>query len=694
MKFTCLSEGKGYHFPACHILCVSGFRILFDFPLDLSALTVFSPIPIEPLTKYHEEKCPESFESTQIKRRKIEKSLVADDLIHAEPYFKTIKTLQSWNISFIDIVLISSPMGMLGLPFLTRNKGFTAKIYVTDAAARLGQLMMEDLVAMHKELRLVYGPGQSGGPQWMKWNELEFLPVELKEVILGKDGTDFGGWMPLYSADDVKECLHNVRSLKYGEEVCYNGTLLIKGLSSGLEIGSCNWSITTPKGKIVYLSSSIFTSEICMNFDFLPLQGSDVFLYSDFTITNKGNIEDDIGSSSLVADDSSENDEIGVVVNSLANTAECTEETEKLSFLCSCALDSVKSGGSVLVSIGRIGIMIQLLEQIAVLLESSDLEVPIFVISSVAEELLAVSNIIPEWLSKQRQDRLYSGQPLFAHVELLKRKRVHLFPEIHSCSLLKMWQEPCVIFCPHWSLRIGPVVHFLQRWCGDPNSLLVMEEGVDPNLSLLPFSPMEMKVVQCSFLSGIASTKIKPLMKILQPTCVLFPEKMGKIIGNLNQSSSMIYYSENQTVLVPKPKSFSELNIAVELASLLQCANIGKEDLTVARLKGELSVERGQYHLLMQKEQALSSQKRPLLYFGRVDINLLEEALKKMGVITAATPEAMDTSPRSENVHMLQVLEPVKALIEVTESETVVSTSDEFLAARISEAVRNILYVV
>ena len=125
---TCLSEGKGYHFPACHILSVSGFRILFDFPLDLSSLPVFSPIPIESLTNYREEQCPETLESTLIKRRKIEKSLDADDLLHSEPYYRTIKNLQSWNISFIDIVLISSPMGMLGLPFLTRNKDFTAKV--------------------------------------------------------------------------------------------------------------------------------------------------------------------------------------------------------------------------------------------------------------------------------------------------------------------------------------------------------------------------------------------------------------------------------------------------------------------------------------------------------------------------------------------------------------------------------------
>ncbi|PHT60172.1 hypothetical protein CQW23_02535 [Capsicum baccatum] len=44
MKFTCLSEGKGYHFPPCHIVNRCGFRVLIDCRLDLSALAVFSPL--------------------------------------------------------------------------------------------------------------------------------------------------------------------------------------------------------------------------------------------------------------------------------------------------------------------------------------------------------------------------------------------------------------------------------------------------------------------------------------------------------------------------------------------------------------------------------------------------------------------------------------------------------------------------
>lgn len=71
------------------------------------------------------------------------------------------------------------------------------QVYATEAAARIGQLMMEDLVNMHKEFREFYGP-EAEAPTWMKWDNLELLPLELKKTVFGADGTDFGSWMRLY----------------------------------------------------------------------------------------------------------------------------------------------------------------------------------------------------------------------------------------------------------------------------------------------------------------------------------------------------------------------------------------------------------------------------------------------------------------------------------------------------------------
>lgn len=63
---------------------------------------------------------------------------------------------------------------------------------------------------------------------------------------------------------------------------------------------------------------------------------------------------------------------------SILNTDEHLEEREKLSYLCSCATDSLQAGGSVLISINRVGVVLQLLEQISPSLESLTPKVAIY----------------------------------------------------------------------------------------------------------------------------------------------------------------------------------------------------------------------------------------------------------------------------------------------------------------------------
>ena len=65
-----------------------------------------------------------------------------------------------------------------------------------------------------------------------------------------------------------------------------------------------------------------------------------------------------------------------MIAESLLNTDESLEEMEKIAFICSCSIDSVKAGGLVLIPMGRLGIVLQLLEQISISLESANLKVP------------------------------------------------------------------------------------------------------------------------------------------------------------------------------------------------------------------------------------------------------------------------------------------------------------------------------
>ncbi|KAM1018300.1 hypothetical protein FF1_039789 [Malus domestica] len=687
MKLTCLSKGGGYHLPPCHILNICGFTILLDCPLDLSALTIFSPIPSSSEASYLDKESPNSLNCSDLldleeplfrKRQKVEKSLDADDLICAVPWYKTVNNLHLWNTSFIDAVLISSPMGMLGLPFITQMKGFSAKIYVTEATARLGQLMMEDLVSMHMEIRQLFGPEESSFPQWMKWEVLKLLPSSLRRLVLGKDGGELGGWMPLYSAADVKDCMQKFLRVKYAEETCYNSTLILKAFSSGLEIGSCNWTIKSPKGSVGFISSSIFDSAHAMNFDYHDLQGNDMMIYSDFSFLDAAeHVESDF-------DNASDCQELA---KSLLNIDDSLEERDKLTFICSCVIDSVKAGGSVLIPISRLGIILQLLEQISSSLDVLNLKVPMYIISSVAEELLAFTNIVPEWLCKERQEKLFCGEPLFAHVMLINEKKLHVFPTVHSPKLLMNWQEPCIVFSPHWNLRLGPAVHLLRRWCGDQNSLLILESGPDVELSLLPFKPMEMKVLQCSFLSGIRLQKVEALLKILEPKVVLLPEDLKPNSSSITNSFSTFHYRVNETLRIPSLKDNSELEMATDLATQFKWRNLKQGNMKMTRLNGEFFVDHGRQRVLSGNLE--SSESRPLVHWGSPSLEKLLLVLSTRGI--KATLGEAPSGSESRSASLVHVHHPNQALVEVRETITVISTADESLASLIFEAIGSVL---
>ncbi|KAK9141256.1 hypothetical protein Scep_010937 [Stephania cephalantha] len=491
---------------------------------------------------------------------------------------------------------------------------------------------------------------------------------------------------------DVNECMRKVQTLKYAEEACYNGALVIKAFSSGLDIGTCNWTISSSKSRIAYLSSSIFYSLHAMSFDYHSLRGNDLVLFSDFSSMMDTDSSGGLcaSQSSMTIDSMNLSDEntSEATINALANTNESSDAMDKLAFICSCAVDSVGNGGSVLIPFGRVGIMLQLLEQMFASLESSSLEVPVFIVSSVAEEMLDFTNVVPEWLCKERQEKLYSGEALFGHAKQIKAKKLHLFPAIHSADLVKMWREPCIVFTPHWSLRLGPVVHLLQRWCQDPNSLLVMEHGTGAELALLPFSPMAMKVLRCSFLSGIMMQELQPLLDFLQPNVILFPKDLPAAhLSSIGSSFSLHPYSENEIMNVPNTRNDHEIKLDKKLALQLLPRMIGEGPIAIARLRGKLELNHGEHILRSCRESLDSSQSHMQLHWGSLDPNLLEKALQKKGIDGSWSAN----TGANDGIHVFRIANPSSALIEIHAMYTIISSADETLSSLLVEAVSSVL---
>ncbi|TVU36110.1 hypothetical protein EJB05_18026, partial [Eragrostis curvula] len=599
---TCLSTGGGgggsYHSPASHILEADGMRLLLDCPIDLFALAAFAPVPL---------------------------AGDAEGLIRAVPRYWAPAAAAAAEAGGVDAVLVSSAMGMLGLPFLTGLPGFAhTKVYGTEVAVRIGKLMMEELVEMHREFVRYYGPDTVETPEWMEGEKLIELISLLQKPVIEDEGKDLTSLMPLYSPANIEECMQKIKTVKYGEEVCFNGILMLKAYSSGLELGNCVWSIKGLRASITYLPSSVFVSAHALDFDYGSLKENDIILFSDLSSLNDMD-KDNEKLDEHAMDETDENSSY------LCNNDDIKEEIERISFVCSCIIDAIQSGGSVLVPIGRLGVILLLLEHLSELLNSSGMKVPIFMISESAEEIIPYTNALPEWLCKSRQEKLFSGEALFGHVELLKEGKLVMFPHLFSKGLLAAWKEPCIVFCPHWSLRLGPAVHLLRRWHADKRCLLVLEQGIDAELSLKPFMPLSIQVLECAFLSGVKVRKIDPLLGVLKPKFVLLPEDLKSRCPVKERPWSLLYYSRGQTIEVPNIREDFEVHLATNVAFGLQPRQLDGTT-AVARLRSKLLVSNGQY-MLAAAEKPKNQSKRHLLHWGAVDPDRLLSALQEKGMV-------------------------------------------------------------
>ncbi|KAK1669073.1 hypothetical protein QYE76_057232 [Lolium multiflorum] len=675
MKLTCLAvpgSSGGYHVPASHLLELEGLRLLLDCPVDLSALAAFAPLPLDT------------------------GSGDAGDLIRAVPYYWSPAAAAAANAGGVDAVLVSSATGMLGLPFLTRLPSFAnTKVYATEVAARIGKLMMLDLVEMHFEFVRYYGPDMDGTPKWREREKLSKLLSLLQKIGIEDEGNDLSPLMPLYSAANIEECMQKIQPIKYGQEVCFNGMLMLKASSSGLELGNCAWSLEGPRASITYLPSTVFVSAHALDCDYNSLKENDVILFSDFSSLNVMDEDDEnLGENAMLCDDSvSREDGVGEDENVqiLCKNDDIAEEIERISFICSSIMDTIKSGGSVLVPIGRLGVILLILELISETLHSFDRKVPIFMISGAAEKMIAFTNAVPEWLCKQRQEKLFSGEALFGHVELLKEDKLSMCPHLYSKALLAAWKEPCIVLCPDLSLRHSTVVHLIRRWHTDKRNLLVLEEGVDVELALKPFMPAAIQVLECSFLSGIKAGKINPLLAVLKPKLVLFPEEM-KSRCQLKEDApwSFLYYSKGKTIEIPNTREEFEVQLAANVALGLQPRQLDGT-IAVARLRAKLHLSNGQYMLVAPKDRPDGQSKQQLLHWGAVDAGRVLLALQEKGMSCSFS---VDDGGLVGCERSVLVTSPGDALVKMMSERTVIYCDDEDVTKQIYDAIGSVCNVI
>ncbi|CAK9860072.1 unnamed protein product [Sphagnum jensenii] len=699
---------------SCHLLEICQTRVLLECPLDLSVLAIFLP----------------SFESVQDEGKQKHKSHTdvmsaslsflkensGQVLIEGEPWYKTAE-LGLVEVALLDAVVVSNPLGLLGLPFLTKNPDFSAKIYMTEATAKIGQLMMEELVNMHAECIQVHGRSRDGQlPSWLNISTLDTLPAILRDSIVGRSLAGRANWHLLYNKADIRDCMAMVHRLHYGEEANIDGCLKIKPSSSGLGIGASNWTLSGARRSVAYIAGSLVTANSVKAFDLPALEGSQILLFGDveFADESSTSVEEKVTSVSPVgaptlSSERGGNRGSGEVSGALRPDTTASEVRPQVAAVCKAAVETVRRGGSVLIPSSPFPILLELLDEMAVQLASVNLtDIPMKYISPAAEEMLAYGNTVPEWLCPSRQEKLYAGEPLFGYVDLMREEHLCGFKALHSPDLQTVWQEPCIIFASHWSLRMGPAVHLLHRWRHNPLCLLILiEQSLDVDLILAPFKPLAIQVLELPVQSRLSPKEVISVIQKVQPQLTLVPEFLLHKKLEATESNHLLSYRKGCTVRVPHFENQLEVQMSAELALQVQPKPVKPSKVAAALLHADLWSRDGIWSLQPASMAKCSGDLLPGLQsfqyrWGQVNVTALLTALKDRGLFDIHIQETASEEVGNEHfttgdlkleveTAVVEIRSPSQAWIEIRPNSSHIKADDPSLRHLIAAAVHSVL---
>ena len=131
-----------------------------------------------------------------------------------------------------------------------------------------------------------------------------------------------------------------------------------------------------------------------------------------------------------------------------------------------------------------------------------------------------------EWLTQNKQNRVYIPEEPFPHGALTKSGRLKSFRNLYDENFSNEYRQPCVMFCGHPSLRFGDVTHFVELWGSNPNNTIVFTEpSINHVEALAPFQPLAMKAVYCPIDTSLNFNQAKKLIRDLKPGVIAIPEQ-------------------------------------------------------------------------------------------------------------------------------------------------------------------------
>ncbi|VDN58678.1 unnamed protein product [Dracunculus medinensis] len=259
--------------------------------------------------------------------------------------------------------------------------------------------------------------------------------------------------------------------------------------------------------------------------------------------------------------------------------------------------ETLKKHGSVLLPVCPTGVIYDLLEVISAQLDQHDIsvDVPVYLISPVANNSLAYSNICAEWLSEKKQAMVYVPEEPFSHIQTTKNGRLHVYNSI-SGDFCRQMRTPCVLFTGHPSLRIGDAVHFLEMWGNDSrNAIIITDPDYPLNEVYGPFENLPIRAYFYPIETRLDYSQLNPsIIPDLAPKLLILAEEYSQ---NSHRSDFVIMhqphssFSYGRLLTISSSSNPKKVHLHPEMLRTIELHGFGQtNDFGISSVRGYLSV--------------------------------------------------------------------------------------------------------
>ena len=495
----------------CIVVKLNNVHIMLDCAADVASLTPFLPFSV--LQTPRLDAFPPHSELPNILKKTPGGMLLVDTALHLVPP-------DQMDISLVDAVLISNNSQMSALPYIMTNPKFHGLVYATEPCVLMGRLALLAL-----SMYMVQCPTRRPTV------DMTLIPGHVHPIF-----EQNAQIREIYNKDVIDACFAKITPVRYNEQLDLFGLVSCVPLPAGHTIGSANWVVKAGDYKLSYISSSSKLTNHTLPMEVISLANPDVLLLSNLSINP------------MFSPD-----------NTLAD-------------VCNVVTSTVKSGGNVLIPCHSTGVLLDLIEWlISHLTKNSLSDVPIIIVSPVADAALAHPDIYGEWLNDAKQAKLYIPELPFAHSQLIKTKRIYHFSNVAD-GMREVYKTPCIVFAGHPSLRCGDAVLLLEKWRDESHNAVVL---IEPEFSfastLAPFLPMAMRSYFCPIDPSINFSQASKLIKDIRPkTVVTSPTYLRAPVSHPNRTDLVLVSDAKAVELgIGETINFAEpqTSITVELSS-------------------------------------------------------------------------------------------------------------------------------